>query len=204
VKNARLLSLLACAVFPLAATEATADNLPREHDRGFFLRLSAGAGGASTEIEEEGTELKFSGTSGDYNFALGGVVSPNLAIHGTLSGWTVTDPEVEINGDEFDTDDVTLSFAMFGAGITYYVHPANIYLSGSVGAGILTLEVDGDEESTEAGLGLDLTLGKEWWVGNRWGLGVAAGVNIHSVPAEDIDENFSGTSFGIRFSATMN
>ena len=68
------------------ASDALAENLPREHDGGFFLRLSAGVGTAKTKVENidilaDGNpqDLEFSGTSGDVNFAIGAVVAPNLA-----------------------------------------------------------------------------------------------------------------------------
>jgi hypothetical protein len=185
---------------------------PREHDKGFFLRLSAGGGGARTTIDdvpvfegEEDVDLEFSGPAGDVNFAIGGTVSPNLASHATLAGWSVSDPEVDLGPIDVEIDDATLSLSMFGAGATYYFMPANIYISGSIGAAMLTSEVDGDEEESDTGIAVDLTAGKEWWVGNSWGLGVAVGANLHSVPASDFeDKNFSGSSFAIRFSATLN
>jgi len=46
--------------------------------------------------------------------------------------------------------------------------------------------------------------GKEWWVGKNWGLGVARGFGCHSLPEKNMDENWTGASFGVRFSATLN
>jgi hypothetical protein len=200
-------TLLALSGLVLTVMPALA-KLPREHD-GFFMRLSAGAGGARTEIkdvpfQDEQVDLEMNGTAGDFNFAIGGVVARNLALHGTISGWSVSDPDFEINGTKFDTNDVTLSLAMFGAGLTYYFMPANIYISGSLGAGILTLTVDGDDEDSDPGPAVDLSAGKEWWVGKSWGLGVALGTNFHSIPSSDTDENFTGSSYAVRFSATFN
>jgi hypothetical protein len=194
-----------------AASGVLAENLPREHDRGVFLRLSAGVGGAKSKIddfefeEEDPGQLEMSGTCGDINFAIGGVVARNLAVHATLAGWSVTDPDLDLGPISVETDDVNLGLSMFGAGVTYYIMPANIYLSGSLGAAVLTLDVDGDDSESDTGLAVDLTVGKEWWVGSRWGLGAALGVNLHSVPSKDIeDQDFSGSSFAVRFSATMN
>ena len=69
------------------------------HD-GFLLRLSGGFGGASTDAEDEfGDKLEFSGLTGDVNIAIGGMVSRNLALHGTLWGWSIADPDIEINND---------------------------------------------------------------------------------------------------------
>ena len=175
---------------------------PRTHD-GFFLRLSAGGGYASTSIEDAGAESKLSGTGGDLNLAIGGVVGTNLALHGTLFGWVVSDPDVELEGSGSGTVDGDVTMSVFGGGVTYYFMPSNIYISPSIG--LATLSFDGDVEgSSDSGFAIDITLGKEWWVGNSWGLGVAGAFGYHSIPDGGIDENWSGTSFGVRFSATLN
>ena len=193
-------------------SDALAENLPREHDGGFFLRLSAGVGTAKTKVEDvdfldDGNpqDLEFSGTSGDINFAIGAMVARNVAVHATLAGWSVTDPEVDFGPVSVELDNVEMSLSMVGAGVTYYIMPANIYLSGSLGAAMLTTEFQGDDSESDTGLGIDLTVGKEWWVGSRWGLGAALGANFHSVPSgEDDVEDFTGSSFAVRFSATFN
>jgi hypothetical protein len=179
----------------------------RAHDGGFFLRLSAGAGSASSELSLSGASAEMSGTSGDVNIAIGGIVSPNLAIHGTLFGWTIQDPDVTASGGGMygeGTLDGTLTLGAFGGGITYYVMPANVYFSASVGVGRLRIESEGQDANTDLGPVADLTIGKEWWVGSSWGLGVAGSVGYHSVPEKNISENWSGPSFAIRFTATMN
>lgn len=61
-----------------------------------------------------------------------------------------------------------------------------------------------DNVESNSGLALDFTVGKEWWVGGNWGLGLAGCFGYHSIPDGGVDANWSGTSFGLRFSATMN
>ena len=182
----------------------------RTHD-GFFLRLAMGVGGASTQIEVDGTDytLRSGGdlNIGDGNIAIGAVVIPNLIIHGTFFGWDIGDPEYAIEGIGSAEAGGSVGVSAFGGGLTYYFMPANIYLSGSLGAGTLEIE-DGDVlQGGESGTGLlgEITLGKEWWVGGSWGLGVAGAFGFHSVPNGGVlDENWSGTNWGIRFSATLN
>lgn len=192
---------LACAA---QAVPAGAENTPRDHAGGFFLRLAAGAGGASSEIDTDGNDVKFSGPAGDVNIAIGGMVARNLALHGTIFGWTVGNPDVEVNGRTFDTDDTEFSMSALGGGLTYYFMPVNLYLSGSLGVGSLTAdgsEVDGE---SDPGIAADFSVGKEWWVSNRWGLGIAGAVDGHSVKDDKLDENWSGPAFTLRFSATFN
>ncbi len=175
----------------------------QDHEEGFFLRLSAGGGAASTEVTDGANTVGFSGSAGDINFAIGGIVASNLALHGTLFGWTITEPDIEVNGQTLSTDgDLTLG--ALGAGVTYYFMPVNIYLSGSVGFGRLEYKQGSVEGGSLRGLVFDATVGKEWWVGDSWGLGVALGLGLHSIPEEGVDDNWSGGSVTLRFTATMN
>lgn len=64
----------------------------------------------------------------------------------------------------------------FGAGLTYYLTPSNFYLSGSLG--ILLAQVKSSDggyyfKELYIGPGIRLSVGKEWWVSENWGLGVA-------------------------------
>src|SRR5262245_7919194 len=100
---------------------------PRTHD-GFFLRLSGGAGSARSELDVPGEKTGFSGSSGDVNIAVGGVVARNLALHGTLFGWLVSDPDIDIEGLGSGTASNTdFDLSAFGGGLTYYFMPVNMY-----------------------------------------------------------------------------
>ena len=193
-----LLTVLFCSSMVLAGGG------PRDHSGGFFLRLSGGGGTASTKITYQGVELKMDGASGDANIAIGAIVSPNLAIHGTLFGWLISNPDISALGATAPTSNFTLDMSAVGGGLTYYFMPANIYISASIGVSRLHLDVSGFSGNTDAGFASDFTVGKEWWAGNNWGLGVAVDAGFHSIPDPDIPENWKGGHFGIRFSATMN
>lgn len=176
---------------------------PRDHNGGFFLRLSTGIGGAQAEYSDP-SAMKLYGVSSDMNIAIGMIVFPNMALHATMYGWMLSEPAAEIGGSEGEfPGDATLG--SLGVGLTYYLMPANLYLSGSVGFSVMSVEVFGTfTGETDAGPAFDVTLGKEWWVGGSWGLGVAGGFGYFSVPDKDVDENWSGFSLGVRFTATLN
>ena len=201
----------------IAATTASAG--PRDHVDGFFLRLSTGFGAGNTSISNLGMmtpdgqpvdKFEFSGAATDINIAIGGIIAPNLALHGTLFGWIASDPDFKIDGAKIEKLSGDIMATGFGVGLTYYFMPANIYLSASGGPG--SFEIDGRlrelgtdlNGETDTGVFLDFTIGKEWWVGDKWGLGVAGGLQYHSFGDSDINENWSGTSYTIRFTATMN
>ncbi|TVQ95845.1 MAG: hypothetical protein EA398_16775 [Deltaproteobacteria bacterium] len=176
------------------------------HDSGFLLRLSGGLGYASTRSEaSEAGRLDLRGATLDYNVAIGGIVAPNLAIHGTFFGWTMPESQFYIDSErEFGPlDGGTLN--AFGPGVTYYLGDANVYFTGSVGLAFTSFEGGGFAFATDPGFAIDVGIGKEWWVGPQWGVGIAAGFMFHSVGSGEPNiDGWQGSSFGLRFSATFN
>jgi hypothetical protein len=191
------ISVCICLIFVLSVTDLFAG--ARDHNGGFFLRLSAGGGASLTTLDEN--LIKYSGASSNTNFAIGGAIFNNLALHATFFGWMIAEPEVEVIGIPGSTDEDIL-FSAVGIGVTYYIMPINIYLSPSIGIAMLYNE-SGDR-STDNGIALDMTLGKEWWVGGSWGLGVAGSFGFHSVPERNVDFKWEGYDFSIKFTATLN
>ena len=185
-----------------AALPAFAGGGPRDH-LGFFLRLTAGGTYASTGADDYELatllgDFDATGWGGDFTIALGGCVSEDLALHGSLFSWSIADPDVEFENIGEGELDGTVSMNAYGGGITYYVMPANVYLSGNLGLGFLTVDSEGEDETSDPGVALDLSIGKEWWVGNSWGLGLAGAFGYHSI------DDFSGWNASVRFSATFN
>ena len=201
----RILVLLTAAVMlVLGVSQAVCG--PRDHEDGFLLRLATGAAiGASTEIDIATETFKMSGTGVDLEIAIGGVVTPNLAIHGTLLAWVVSDPKLEV-ADESGNAGGTLGLAGAGAGLTYYIMPVNLYLTGTAGFG--RLEIGDSNVSYAFGTGFlfEAAIGKEFFVSDKWGLGLSVGIVYHSVPWDDVelDNNWTGVSVPVRFTATMN
>ena len=189
---------LAASLFTISYANA---GQPRTHD-GLFLRLAGGVSFANTSIEaNNGDEVDFGDMGGHGNFAIGGTIGNNLILHGTLFGWDMSEADAEIDGQEVNSN-TDVSMGAVGGGLTYYFEPANVYISGSLGIGQLNF---GDNfEDSDTGLAFDALVGKEWWVGNSWGLGVAGDINYHSLPQDGVDDNWDGVSFGVLFSATLN
>jgi len=194
-------AIAACLGILITASTVRAGG-PRDHEPGFFLRLSTGIGGAKTAADDGLVEARLSGLSGDPNFAIGGTITPNFALHATLWGWSVGDPTLEVNGVEAALNSSKVTLGALGIGITYYFMPVNLYLSPSIGFGALNFEVLGIDAESDTGVAFDFSVGKEWWVSDRWALGIAGGLGLHSIP--DGGDDWKGSSFAVRFTSTFN
>jgi hypothetical protein len=191
----------ALAVFvPLAASAGE----PRRHDGGFFLRFAPGGGYSRTAIDEDGDRLAVKGVSGSFDAAIGAMVKENFAVHVTLGAWSIIDPKVELNGLEEVATDTAMTMVMIGGGFTYYLGPSNTYLTASAGAATLSFDFEGETSDSDTGVAAEVGLGKEWWVGDRWGIGVSGTAGYHSIPPGDATGTFKGPSFAVRVSITFN
>jgi hypothetical protein len=182
------------------------------HD-GFFLRLTTGpAGGAVSLDVPDVAERTYSGGGWSSSIDVGGAVVRDLVIFGRLRGAWLFDPKVRDGDAKVDLgDDFIVTQGLIGAGINYYIMPINIYFGGAIGFATITTardragDADDDREASDVGFGIDLDAGKEWWVSDNWGLGVALRLSLASVPAgDDIarDAVFGSGFVSVVFSAT--
>jgi hypothetical protein len=171
-----------------------------EHD-GFFLRLTIGPSIANVTRPD----YRWSGLGLDMGVSLGGSIIENLALHADFNTTLLPNPTERTMGrkHEFNADIV---FESMGIGATYYIMPVNIFVTASGGIGVLAFEDDyGDSKDTAAGLALGGMIGKEWWVGTDWGLGLAGQVRYIRVRDYLADrERLNGIAFSLLFSATYN
>lgn len=176
-----------------------------KHD-GFFLRLAPGVGIMSDKETLGANKFEYSGTSSLFDFAIGVAIIENFIIYLDVSSAVVADPKLKVNGQSASTNTSDHSTSILGLGLAYYF-PSNIYLSGAVGRAKTSLKANGNTYETKNGLGLNLMLGKEWWVSDNWGLGIAGQWLYTDCP--DIDfagstPHVKASSFGVLFSATYN
>jgi hypothetical protein len=187
----------------------------RRHD-GFFLRLAIGVGGGVVgggDHITDGTETSVSGLGLATDIAIGGAIVENLILHADIYQVTLFNPTVYVDDQEVgDADEVgdlqgvgqDVRVAGLGIGVTYFFMPINLYLSGSIGLGQAVFEGDhGDTEGSDLGLGFNAMIGKEWWVGADWGIGLAGQLVVISVEDEVLG-NVNGLTAGVLFSATYN
>ncbi|WP_224369540.1 outer membrane beta-barrel protein [Hyalangium versicolor] len=189
--------ILAAVIF----TASTATASPETHD-GIYLRLQTGLG--YTSASNDAFTLK--GGSGGLNVELGFALFRNFIIAGKLFGTTTPSPDLKIGGVTFENDDEDLrsNFGAAGVGLTYYIMPANVYLSGALTVTKLGL-VRNDENlgETKTGQGLHFGIGKEWWLADEWGLGLGAELALARVPDES-DTTWKAVSALVLLSVTYN
>lgn len=177
---------------------------------GFLLRLNLGIGAGWLQAERDpntGGTVTFSGLGLAGSIALGGAVAPNLVLHGDLFFISILDAAVD--GGIYDRDpefnyDGDVSILAPGLGLTYYLMPANFYLSGALGlANGVWERSDGERQSSRIGIAANLVLGKEWWVDPLWGLGLASQLTF--MRAGDYHyRSIRALAVSLQFSATYN
>jgi len=184
-----------------------AENLGRERHDGFLLRLALGFGGAishGSPRDDNGlSKLKVTGGAANFSFDVGGAVTENLVLHGRIADFEIVNPTIYVAGEKLGkSDEAVLDTVLLGPALTYYVMPVNLYLTAAVGLSKLQVRDEDDEVSgsTDMGVAFNFDIGKEWWVADDWGIGVAARFWYTHASEEDFNWNFSGLS--VLFSAT--
>lgn len=193
--------LLWCLATPLVASGqengVTAAPDPTAHRHlGFYLHLDIGVGYLGTSASQGGPSL--SGAAVPLSIVIGGAVAEDWIIAGDL--WAAAGPSPV--GSTWGATAV----AGVGLNVTHYFMPAKgVRFAQPVLHCADGRQRHGLRRTNEDRIGAKLAVGKEWWVGTHWGLGVA----VEGFFASNHD-NGSGTSKwttaggGFLFSATYN
>lgn len=166
-------------VFSAPATEvplevpAPAGSVPRPRDEekgyrhvGGFFRMTLGGGYLSTTPSPSGAAA-FSSGAASLSAAVGYAVAEDWILAG--DAWVSAAPAGKLGKDW------TLGLTGFGLNITHYFMPANVYLSFVPSVTVVTVSDKNSDvvRETQAGFGARFSLGKEWWVADHWGIGIA-------------------------------
>lgn len=184
----------------------------RTHD-GFFFRfgLGFGAGGSRYRetLDSDRQRIETVGVATLIDVAIGGSLTENLIAHGSFVFANVDATRREADGKKKRSADIVTSTSLFGAGLTYYFMPINLYVSGAFGLTKLG-ETRGRSTAVDsrAGYGATLSVGKEWWLGatGEWGLGLALRGTYASARAEVVGslERMYVADVGLLMSLTLN
>ena len=168
---------------------------------GFFFHLDVGGGYFTTSTSQSGVSLSASGAAMLLSLAVGGAVGEDWILAGELWGTAAPSPGGSI------ASGATIGLSGVGLNVTHYFMPLNLFLSLTPSATVVSIDTGngGTAGRTELGFGAKVALGKEWWVGDHWGLGVALqasfGINKDQGTAPPTWTSFGG---GVVFSATYN
>lgn len=187
----------------LAASNVSAGPGRHQHD-GFFLRLAWGLGfGSNKVVDENDVENQIRGPASMLSIGIGHTAAEDLAIHAEIFQGSLIDPESFQDGKSAGVAEGRYALTGMGAGLTYYFMPVNLYLSGSVGLTVLHAHIGPWSFESDVGLGVDFLLGKEWWVSDDWGIGIAGQFMYSHVPSR-FDGAHASFAGGLLFTATYN
>ena len=168
------------------ATWAAADRANAQHAAGgvhahdgFMARLSGGFGSGVTDASGRDFVGDFarkqSGFAGALALDIGGAPIENLIVHGRIASTTIVSPDLTLDGEELgEQERSSISAYLFGAGVTYYLMPTNLY--GTLAVGLSSLRFasrGGHAQYARPGVALQVDIGKEWWIGADVGVGLA-------------------------------
>jgi hypothetical protein len=189
----------------------------RTHD-GVYLRLQLGVGYTNMSANKTGTET-IAGDGVSFGIALGDALNSNLIIYGTLVDGVAFNPTTKMSGTLTGGPGMVASLASGGglriAGVTgvgggaaYYLD-SNLFLAGSLlGSRLSVSDVVGTTMKSDWGVTLEGLFGKEWWVSDNWGLGVAGqlwlGVMSDSTLADASTPTWRLAALSVLLSASYN
>lgn len=203
----------------LFATSCIFASAPKTHD-GFFLNgiLGLGYGNYLEEYKNDGIKLQAEGNQIEFGVKVGGAIIQNFILHGTIDITSFVNGLEAKQNDEETIDNILaqdnyVQTAFLGGGATYYLPGEyNFYLSASLGMVVYTeyqVNILGRTKkisSHDSSVGFIVSAGKEWWVGNELGIGVAVAYKQSSTKSTFFDYK-GDTSFkavSLAFSLTFN
>jgi hypothetical protein len=195
-------ALIGTSTYAQTSAPQPQDSTINRH-KGFALRLDLGVGYTSSKAVDIDASMK--GTSVPFGLVIGGAVAEDFILGADFWGTTAFSPTLSQGGLSSVPGDTSFALTGFGLNLTYYFMPANIYVSLSPSITSVSLTVSGASGSTESGFGMKMAVGKEWWVSDHWGLGLAGQFFFASNKDKGTDPpTWSTTAFALAFSATYN
>ena len=193
---------------PAASADAQAQVDPTSHRHvGLFVRPDLGLGYLRASESVTGLSATVTGLAGVAGVALGAAIVENFVLAAHVFDAYTPSPSVSANGTSVPSPNSSVTLWGIGPEATYYIQPANLYVSGTVGITKMSISTNNVSASTDWGFGFRTAVGKEWWATDHWGLGVAANITFSTNPdpaANGTKPTLSTWTFGAAFSATYN
>lgn len=201
--------ILCIVLFSLNSLKAK-DGFHR-HD-GFYLSMNVGPVYGSVTDNFGPYKMDMIGTGGQMDFKIGAAISKNLILHATIISNTMDHPSVKFSNETESKvyHNLIVGEAVVGIGLTYYVMPYNILLSGSGGLGNFSTSYSDNKQNnaiSEKGFSWQLKMGKEWWISKNWGLGFGftfGKTTTQNLPYGSPVEKLDSNRFAVLFNTTFN
>jgi hypothetical protein len=205
------LSLLTIASFHDADDSAARGPLPpgAESHEGLYINASLGVGWLHTESHgKNGGELVVSGRGTPLALSIGYVFAKNLVLSWDYCYLHVGHPSL---GDDYSSVGiVNLGWEGTGPGARLYL-PLNTFVGGSLLLSKVRIN-NGNPDDSRYGLRWDseygitgrVSLGKEFWATDNWGLGLVGEALFGRLPGHDNWPTFSTRGFSLMASSTFN
>ena len=204
------------------APEAPARAPGAEHHDGFYLRLQSGVGYTNMSASTKGTDLSIAGGGGSFGIALGAALNSHLIVYGTLIDdaalgptYKITGPSMSATGNGMLVGAVSIGgfgragVVGVGGGVAYYLD-SNLFFAGSLlGSRLFVDDSNGNAAArSDWGFTFEGLFGKEWWVSDNWGLGVAGQMLLGAMKDRPLANESVPTwhlaAFSVLFSASYN
>jgi hypothetical protein len=156
---------------------------------GFHFEFGIGPAFGTINDKYAGYDIKFSGTGAAIDIKIGGAVDENLFLTFDMLSKAIVSPEITAGGITYPTsNEASLSEVTYGAGLTHYVMPTDIFLSITVGGGTFLISDDQQTTRSKFGISAQFKMGKHWWISKAWGISLSGSYGFTSV-------NNTGTSY---------
>ncbi len=173
---------------------------------GFYFRPDLGPGYMAVQWAVGGGSVTWSGPAGFFGLHIGGAIDENVILGIHLWDGVIQDPTLSGGGQSVRAVGASLTLVGIGPELTWYVMPANVYVSASVAPTRLTVNINGTQGASEVGVGGRLGIGKEWWVSSHWGVGLVghASLSWNRDQPGPVPSTFKTWALGLAVSATYN
>lgn len=200
------LSVACSAVFAEEPAGASAKAEGAFSHDGLYVSNAIGFGYSKFKNDDEENSIIANGFGFSVSHKIGYAVCPDLILHANLL--TVFYSHLEMRRDNvslYAEHIPNLRSVRLGLGATYYLTEfGNMFVGGSAGVVGYLLDLPKMSGSTgPQGFGFSFEVGREFWVSENWGLGVAFVYNSASLN-DRVDGIFNSSSMHLMLTATFN
>ncbi len=190
--------------FVTAAPVPVADNNTEGRHRGFHLSLTAGSGYLTASKPIGSDSFSVDSFAGHAGLKIGAAIRPDVILFGAFDGFIGFSPvgKLQQSGiqDAVSFSELSHNILTAGAGLKLYSEE-NYFFSASLGFATGTLGYSNNGVSTSGnsgyGVAVQLSLGREWWIAQRLGIGIALTGHYSNLPGNSVSVNQYYAGLGI-------